>query len=318
MQSKELKLANRNVESVALKIAKESPELKDLNLEQLEAVAKIVVTQRLAKEMNDKANVAGIDYKKEKAAFLKSAGKTDSKYTRVAYGEALNCLENFAKRNGINLFLMSYAQADEFIYSLEGSPNSKRLVVATISSFYSFLARRHSSVKNPIRGTRARPTAKSVRELEIPDESEMSVILNSIPELEKVAVFVMAYRGLRVGALNGLKVWGGKYQSYSKGKDIYGEFSTDVIETIKNGVCDSKTPFKGLTTNAIKLKVYRASKKLYEAGLIRSAYSAHDFRHYFAVSEYKKDRDIYKLSKLLDHSNILVTQTYLRTLRLEG
>ena len=47
-----------------------------------------------------------------------------------------------------------------------------------------------------------------------------------------------------------------------------------------------------------------------------AAYSAHDFRHYFAVSEYLKDKDIYKLSKLLDHSNISVTEGYLKGLKI--
>jgi site-specific recombinase XerD len=312
-----LKVANRNVETIALKIARESPELNDLSDEQLEAVAKIVITQRLTKELNDKANVAGINYKTEKSVFLKSAGKTASRYTKIAYAEALAQLEAYAKKNGIDVLSMSYAQADDFIYSLEGSPNGKRLTVAAVSSFYSFLERRYSSIKNPIRGTKARPSARSVREIEVPDDEDMAVVISRLPELEKAAVFVMAYRGLRVGALGKLKVWGGRYQSLSKGKEIIGEFSADVLNAIGNGVLDSKTPFKSYSTNALKLRIYRATKKLHEAGAIKAAYSAHDFRHYFAIGEYKRDRDIYKLSKLLDHSNISITQTYLRALKLD-
>jgi hypothetical protein len=216
MTDTKLQAANRNVETMALKIARESPELNDLNLEQLEAVAKIVITQRLTREMNDRANVAGIDYKTEKEVFLNSAGKTSSRYTKVSYSEALAEFEKYADKNGVNVFLMNHAQADDFILSLAGSPNGKRLTVAAVSSFYSFLERRHSTVKNPIRGTKARPTAKAVRELEVPDDEDVEVILDSLPELEKTAVYVMAYRGLRVGALNGLKVRGGRYQSYSK------------------------------------------------------------------------------------------------------
>jgi site-specific recombinase XerD len=79
---------------------------------------------------------------------------------------------------------------------------------------------------------------------------------------------------------------------------------------------NNKTPFSSISTNALKLRVWRATKKLYEKGLIKDAYSAHDFRHYFAVSEYKKDKDIYKLSKLLDHTNITITQNYLRSMKI--
>ena len=46
---------------------------------------------------------------------------------------------------------------------------------------------------------------------EIPTEIELFTILNELPELEKMAVYIMTYRGLRVGALNKLKVWGNKY-----------------------------------------------------------------------------------------------------------
>jgi site-specific recombinase XerD len=118
-----------------------------------------------------------------------------------------------------------------------------------------------------------------------------------------------------VGALNKLKVWGNHYKSVSKGKIIQGEFPVEVICNIKTSTLDNQTPFSSLSTNALKLRIYRATMKLQKEGKIRSAYSAHDFRHYFAVSEYQKDKDIYKLSKMLDHSNIAITETYLKSLK---
>ena len=211
---------------------------------------------------------------------------------------------------------MNYKEADDFIYSIPGSPNSKRLIIAAISSFYSYLERRYSSIKNPIRGTKARPIGKAVKKLEIPDEADMAIILNELPDLERMAVYIMAYRGLRVGALNKLKIWGTSYQSYSKGKEIYGEFSNDILFNIKSSNFLDKSPFSEYSTNAIKLRIYRQTMKLFNRGRIKSAYSAHDFRHYFAISEYKNDKDIYKLSKLLDHSNIAITETYLKGLKI--
>ena len=73
-----------------------------------------------------------------------------------------------------------------------------------------------------------------------------------------------------------------------------------------------------MSTNAIKLRIYRQTLRLHREGKINAAYSAHDFRHYFAVSEYEKDKDIYKLSKLLDHSGISVTENYLRSLKISA
>jgi site-specific recombinase XerD len=304
-----------NIEAMAIKIANEAPELKDLNKEQLEQIAKIVITQRLTNELNEKANIANIDYKTEKAIFLMQVGHCGSDYTQIAYLRALGKLERFTKRNNLNILQLSYGQADDFIYSLDGSPNSKRLTIAAISSFYSYLERRNASIKNPIRGTKARPQSKTVKEVEIPDDDEMGIILTNIPDLEKMAIYIMAYRGLRVGALNKLKIWGTHYQSFSKGKGIEGELSAEILLNIKSTEFFNKTPFSAMSTNAIKLRVYRATMKLYERGLIKSPYSAHDFRHYYAVSEYKRDKDIYKLSKLLDHSNIAITQTYLKSLK---
>ena len=213
---------------------------------------------------------------------------------------------------------MNYAQADDFINSLVGSPNTKRLTVAGISSFYTYMERRNSSIENPIRGTKARPSAKAVKEVEIPDNEDMEVILNELPELERMAVYIMAYRGLRVGALSGLKVRGNSYQTVSKGKQIYGHFSDDIMNNIKVSDLSNKTPFSEYSTNSLKVRIYRAVKKLHKDKKIKAAYSAHDFRHYYAVNEYKHNRDIYRLSKLLNHSNIAITETYLKSFRINA
>jgi site-specific recombinase XerD len=45
---------------------------------------------------------------------------------------------------------------------------------------------------------------------------------------------------------------------------------------------------------------------------IAAAYSAHDLRHLYAVTEYRKDRDLYRVSKPLGHASIQVTEKYLR------
>jgi site-specific recombinase XerD len=312
-----IKEKNKAVENMALKIAEQSPELNDLTPEQLEQIAKLVITQNLTNELNNKAKIANIDYNTEKGIFLIQASRTGSNDTQRAYLKAILKLEKYTKKNGINILQMTPAQADDFIYSLDGSPHSKNLTIAGISSLYSYLERRYSVIKNPIRGTKSRPVKKAVKEIEVPSEIELFVILNELPELERMAIYVIAYRGLRVGALNNLKVWGSHYQSYSKGKNIYGEFPIEVITNIKTSYLNNKTPFENLTTNALKLRIYRQTMRLQKEGKINAAYSAHDFRHYFAVSEYQKDKDIYKLSKLLDHTNISITETYLKSLKIE-
>ena len=307
---------NNSVDFIIRKIAKESPQLKDLNNEQLEQIAKIVITQRLVKCMDEKVNIADIDISNEINLFIKQAGRTSSIYTKAVYRQALAALIRWSRKNQINILLLNYAQVDDFIYSLSGAPKTKLLTIAAISSFYSFLERRHSAIKNPIRGTKARPQNINTKTVEIPTDDEMQVIIDSLPDYEKLAVYIMAYRGLRVGALNKLKVWGNSYSTFSKGKEIFGEFSDDIMAMIKKSPLNNKSPFGDYSTNALKIRIIRATKKLYKAGKIQSAYSPHDFRHYFAVSNYLQDKDIYRLSKLLDHSNIAITQTYLKALKI--
>jgi hypothetical protein len=100
---------NCNVEALALKLATESPELKDLNPEQLEQIVKIVITKRLTEELDNKAKVANINYRVERDIFLKTTSKTGSRYTKGSYRSALDLIEKFCKKNGIDMFLMTYA-----------------------------------------------------------------------------------------------------------------------------------------------------------------------------------------------------------------
>ena len=303
------------VEKMAVKIANESPELNDLSAEQLEQIARLVITQNLTNELNLKSKIANINFKDEKTMFIMQSSRTGSEYTQSAYRQAIRELEKFTKKHGYNFFQLTPGQADDFIYSLSGSPNSKLLTIGGVSSFYSYLERRYSVIKNPMRGTRARPVKKTVKDIEIPSEIELFTILEELPELEKMAVYIMAYRGLRVGALSNLKVWGNRYQSVPKGKSIYGEFPIEIITNIKYSYLNNKTPFETISTSALKMRIIRQTSKLHRQGKIQAAYSAHDFRHYFAVSEYTKDKDIYKLSKLLDHTNISITESYLKSLK---
>ena len=265
---------SNTVENMALRIANETPRLAELLPEQLEQIARIVMTQNLTNELSGMAKIAGIDYKTEKSVFITQSSKTGSEYTQSSYRKALKELEQFTNRNGINILQLTPGQADDFIYTLTGSPNSKSIVIAGVSSFYSYLERRYSVIKNPIRGTKARPAKKPVKEIEIPSEIELATILDSLSELERMAVYIMAYRGLRVGAFKDLRIWGNRYQSNSKGKAIYGELPIEVIANIKSSGLNNRTPFENLTTNALKLRIYRHTSKLCREGKINATYSA--------------------------------------------
>lgn len=70
----------------------------------------------------------------------------------------------------------------------------------------------------------------------------------------------------------------------------------------------SYRPFAGTKETKLAAVVRKLTKKL------SAAYSAHHLRHLYAVTEYRKDRDLHRLSKLLGHASVNVTERYLRGL----
>ena len=311
-----------SVQDMAVRIAREAPTLADLAPDQLEQIARMVMAQRLTRELDAAANLAGIDWQKEKAVFLANAGQ--SEHTRRGYKNAIARLDAWAARHNANPLELTPAQADDFIYSLrneksektgiENSPATVRTAAAAVSSFYTFLHRRHSAVDNPFRGTRARPKEKAVRALAVPSDKEVKIILKELPPPEAAAVSIMAGLGLRAGALPTLEKRGDRYRVTSKGKSFNVDLATEMIRRVTAAGFSLRAPFVGKTANSIELAVAYHIKKLYLAGKLAAAYSCHDFRHYAASREYKKDKDIKRVRDFLHHSSISITERYLRSL----
>lgn len=312
----------QKIKDLAKSIVVEAPQLSDLNPAQLEAIAKLVITDRLKDQMKRAVNLAGIDYEAEKTRFLETNSKTASKHTARAYKNALKKLEAYAEARNISPLELTPATADDFINDLKKqdySPATIRQAVATASSFFTFLERRVNNngliLSNPFRGTKARPPKKLVRACQYPTASEIKIIIDFLPAELSAIVFLMAYRGLRSGAFPGLKIHGKTFETTSKGKDIAGELSEACLNKIKALGGNNAEPFTRWTAGAIQQEARYYITKLYKAGKISAVYSVHDFRHFYAVQEYTKDKDIYRLSKLLGHASIQVTENYLKGLK---
>ena len=58
----------------------------------------------------------------------------------------------------------------------------------------------------------------------------------------------------------------------------------------------------------------RAYRKMFANGLVYEGQTIYSFRHTAAIDTYRKKKDVYLLQKLLDHSSIMVTLKYLRSL----
>jgi site-specific recombinase XerD len=275
------------------------------------------MTQKLTQELSAAATLAGIDYQSERETFLNNAGSTGSKHTRRGYKTALARLEAYAERAHISPLELTPARADDFIYGLKGEAAAAtvRRDVAACSSFFTWLERRHEGIKNPFRGTKARPALKAKKTLAIPNAAEVKKILAALPAYEAAAVAVMAFRGLRIGGLPGMEIIGDRFKTRSKGKAISGELPGNVQAVLKtHNAPDKRRPFDGITEAALARRIEYHIGKLQQAGKIKAAYSCHDFRHFYAVTEYRKDKDIKRVQGLLFHSGIQITDRYLRGL----
>jgi site-specific recombinase XerD len=196
------------------------------------------------RDLDEKVKIAGVDYGAEKAVFLETAGRTKSPHTRRAYVSALERLEAFSERRDIPVLALKPAAADDWAYSLaaEGRASaSVRRDLAAASSFFTFLERRHETMRNPFRGTKARPAQRSARAAAYPDADELGTILEALTPDGRAASAIMAYRGLRVGALPSLTIRAGRFTAQSKGKDISGELGA-------RGSMDHKTRLRAPDT----------------------------------------------------------------------
>jgi site-specific recombinase XerD len=308
-----------NVLAMAIKIAKESPQLCDLNKDQLEAIAKICLTQRLTDELCKEVDIAGIDYQKEKSIFLMSVSKSNSEKTRTAYCYAIARLEQWCKNNNLKMLGLTFANADDYINYLrnkEGYANGSVLLYArAASSFYNSLERRFASVKNPFRSSRALPNSSSTKIDMIPTDEEVNRILENAPPIEKAIISIMAFRGLRVSGVKNLQLLtGGRYHSFSKAKNINGILPSDCIAYIKKAGLNISTPFKDYTVNAIECRIKYLLSQLAKDGLIRMGLHCHSFRHYAAIKKYRECNNVKQTSVWLGHSNISTTDLYLRGL----
>lgn len=289
--------------------------------EQAELIIKQANYLNILDYMKEEQLIKQIDYETEKENFFKQCSKTKSNHTKRQYKNGLNKLEEYCSMNNKNILFIKAREADDFITEVNSSELSNlsiRALVSSCSSFFSFLERRYPFIKNPFRGTKTRPPVKNKKRLEVPTKKEIELIIKDISDpLIKMAIIFIMECGVRVGALPKLEIRNNKYYSYSKGKEISWKVTDKVIKELKKNNLTFNAPFKNKSSEVIRNIFYRSSKRLYEQGKIKAAYSIHDIRHYFAVTLYKQTRDIELIRKALNHSNIAITGLYLRSLEVE-
>lgn len=304
------------LKNLGKQIAESVPALADLSETQLKEVASWYLKKRLTDDMETLVKSSSIDLDLSRTFFLASF---DSIHTKKSYLASLNRLESFCKKQNKDLISMTPALADQWILSERQSGRavaSVRKDVAVASSFFSFLERQHN-MKNIFRGTKARPKITSSRQLKIPDLQDFQIVINNTPKQLSAIIHLMGVTGLRSGAFENLSFYDNVIRTISKGKELKMNVSDAVVNIVKDAGLPLFLPFVTWKAYKIENLLRYYTNKLYTAGRIKDVYSAHDFRHYFARQEYSTNKDIYRLSKLLNHSSIQTTQIYLRSLNFD-
>ena len=265
-----------------------------------------------------------IRWNTEKEAFLASFGNPK---TSTAYRAALNRLEEWAKIDFIDLFKLTSDEARMFISDLNHEYNFKSVLdasskersdasvsmdTAAASSFYTWLHSRNAVMSNPFFG-RERPQ-RTIKRITL-YTSLVEDIIGELPAYESSAVAVLAFHGLKIGALRSFIVDGDQFSYLSKGRYVTGQLHPIALDAIGKAGLSKHAPFAGKESNTLGTLVKRAVNKICSEYGYKNV-SCQDFRDFFAVTEYEKDNDVKRVSKLLDHASVSVTRTYLRRLGL--
>ena len=304
------------VKVLAKRIA-EVPELAALDAATQERIAKLVTIDELKGKMKAAADLERIDYPAERARFVQRASKTGSERTRALYDKALGRLEAWCAVQGLSPLELTPARADDWIESEKAEGRAAatvRLDVSGCSAFWTWLERRHAELRNPFRGTRARPAKKAARILAVPSDVEIRELEAAAAPWLRAAVVFMGQGGLRVGGLHGLSVNGSRWVTVTKGKEQSGKVPEEARAAIVAAGLPLRSPFGDYATAKISKAFEYQARKLLAEGRTRARYSVHDLRHAFAVRHYRAGKDIYATSKALGHAGVSVTETYLRSL----
>jgi integrase len=317
---------------VVAQLAEGMPELGDLTPDQVDKIAQGVVADELKAQMRRAIVVQRVDWERERAAFLSDA---KSGHMAEAYRRAPEQLGTWLELHNLPAANLTPRLADDFIRdprAMSGKDaDSTRLVVSACSSFFTFLERRFDEIRNPFRGSRAKP-ASTWTVAVIPGAAELEVLKAAAEPALRAALAVAIETGLRVGGLPGLTIReDGTWHTISKAHRLQSAepLSAKTLGALKAAHLDPRRPFdpqsfprgpgrdmltKGnpekLLVAWLKTRLARLCTELVAERKIAAVYSWHDLRHAFA--ERNAGRGLVWLRDRLGHSSVSVTERYPR------
>lgn len=251
-----------------------------------------------------------------------------AKNTQISYKIGLSLFFSHCRTIGIHPLTIKPDQVDQWIDILsdELQPNSVRTRVFAVSSFFRHLKRYRYISHNPFLGATV-PTKKykyantDFQLTQCEFDKIMSFIdgllsinphtqaqKNKLESLRmlKSALLILRHYGIRVGALDSIKLNGDHFIAITKGGKITKHF-VDI---------DTQAFSYKFKKNTVQKAFFRLCAHLHKAGVIKKVYNCHDIRHLFAFEYYSQTKDIVGLKNKLTHSSLHVTDIYLQHLNL--
>ena len=322
--------------ATAIETILKAPELKGLSEKELAYITKAVIVDQLKAKLKKEVSRHKIDQDIEglKKDWL---NKFESEHTRRSFETNLNAFLRWLPKD------KSVADAnprvvDAYISYLQNatlggtrqklSKNTQIQRIAACSSFWSTLMRWDVLDKNPWIGSRKPKKEIAIKQGEkVPTEADLSGLeskakaamtakikghetntkrKNQAGRMAYAALIVLRETGLRVGALETLKIDNqGYFTARTKGSRAHGKLSDKVRTELRELGLSAATPFNDYRPETFSVWIWRASG---------GKFSVHSIRHFAAVTYYKKTKDIVGLQKLLGHKSLIATQAYLATL----
>jgi len=283
--------------------------LDKLSHEEKLKIAKLVVVDKAKNELKNEVEKEKFNQNKNRifSNFLRTLKSEKSK---PMYRQAINEFFDFIRCHPVDV---KAEQVDNYLYSdIKNIKNKKQY----LSSFYSYLLRHDFVQHNYFRSAKMPKTKK--RKLKVPTDADVAIMQSrlesdrfavgrgsakKIKSAEKnLTIFnLLVQTGIRVGALPTITCHHNQIiKMITKGdQEIEKKLAPELYKKIKN-------------IDWLSVKIITTQKMIER--ISEGKYHPHSLRHYFAVQQYKMSRDIYKVSRQLDHKSIAVTECYLRSL----
>ena len=293
-------------------------EFSDLSKDHQTAITQLAAVQTWIDTAKSHIQAGRVDLSALLSSWL---DRQRSDHTRTLYKTAWSHYSAFLSHSGLDPLLVEPADIQNWITSATktgANANSIRTRFGAVSSFYAWLEMNGKVSRNPCKGVRTpKRVYKYGREgkVSVLTSQELEVIISQAEQQKNAErilpmIRIMAKYGVRLGGLQGLKVTAVNIAVQSKGQTYYIDRENDC--DLAEGVY-----FKGETANRIKSAIDKLSKKIVRLKLLNRSFSAHDFRHYAALTKYiSSNYNIVAVSRMLGHSSIAVTDAYLQGLLL--